>query len=207
MTPAQRLLVGGLAAVAFTSTSAALWLATRPPPLPATRTIDAEPYIAVAPGTPNALGELARSHGGPAVPKVDLGEDGPGRALAEFKTLVAPAQPGAAAGCVEAAGAWLVSHPEGGDAMTDPAVTTACVGAGTTPLTGRVRFATRPTPTNAGQPGVSCEVSIAYGWTDAAGKAQKPSVRGEASIGTDASACPDALQSALAEFRERTASP
>ena len=205
MTPAQRLLVGGLAAVAFTSTSAALWLATRPPPLPATRTIDAEPYIAVAPGTPNALGELARSHGGPVVPKVDLGENGPGRALAEFKTLVAPGEPGAAVACVEAAGTWLLSHPEGGDAMADPAVTAACVGAGAAPLTGRVRFATRPAPTNAGQPGVSCEVSIAYGWTDAAGKEQKPSVRGDASIGGDDTACPDALQSALAALRERTA--
>ena len=68
MTSAQRILVAALAVLAATSTTAAIWLATRPPP--PVKVYQDEPYLPVSPGTPNSLGELVAARGGPAVPKV-----------------------------------------------------------------------------------------------------------------------------------------
>ena len=202
MTSAQRILVAALAVLAATSTTAAIWLATRPPPPPMKVKTD-EPYLPVSSGAPNAVGELVAARGGPVVPKLQPTENTPRMRLADFQVSVPADSLAAAAGCVEAVGAWLLANPAGGSAMATTEVSAACAGEGQ-PLVGRVRLSTRPAPSKKGM-ALSCEASVAYTWTGPAGEVQKPTLRGHASGAEEQEACRAAIASMVATFRARAA--
>lgn len=178
-----------------------------PGPVPAPRAPEADPHIPVAPGTPNAIGQLALEGGeGPRVPTVDVSTTGPRRFVTSFIVGGPLADPSAGWPCVRAVGEWAVAELDAGrltgEAMANAAVASACTATGSSAVEGKLRLATRAVPgKGGGAVRQRCEVTVQYGYTDAAGKELRPEVRHEATA--DAHACAAALAGLEAGFRSR----
>jgi hypothetical protein len=86
--------------------------------------------------------------------------------------------------------------------MANAAVASACTATGSSAVEGKLRLATRAVPgKGGGAVRQRCEVTVQYGYTDAAGKELRPEVRHEATA--DAHACAAALAGLEAGFRSR----
>ena len=149
------------AAIALISTSAAVYLALRPPAAPE----EEEEYPHARPGETNPIAARVLAEGGPRTPTVNS-MTGPRRGVARF----AVSFDGSAAPCITAAAASAIAHLGAPDAV-DPAIAAACAGAGPDRLEGMIVMATMPIakPGAPKEPPVqaTCTATLRATWTHA----------------------------------------